>query len=68
VGRLIPAGTGRVARARRHEETEVLGDSEAELAALLRANEPTELTESTESTETVPTDGPEEGSEQGSSE
>ena len=53
VGRLIPAGTGRVARARRHEETEVLGDSEAELAALLRANE------ETESTETVPTDGPE---------
>jgi len=56
VGRLIPAGTGRVARARRHEETEVVGDSEAELAALLRANEPTE------STETVPTDGPEQES------
>ena len=56
VGRLIPAGTGRVARARRHEETEVVGDSEAELAALLRANEPTE------SPETVPTDGPEQES------
>jgi len=56
VGRLIPAGTGRVARARRHEETEIVGDSEAELAALLRANEPTE------STETVPTDGPEQES------
>ena len=62
VGRLIPAGTGRVARARRHEETEVVGDSEAELAALLRANE------ATESTETVPTDGPEEGSDDGSAE
>ena len=57
VGRLIPAGTGRVARARRHEETEVLGDSEAELAALLRANEETE-----ESPETVPNEGPEQES------
>jgi len=62
VGRLIPAGTGRVARARKHEETEVMGDSEAELAALLRANEPTEPTE------TVPTDGPDEGSEEGTGE
>jgi len=57
VGRLVPAGTGRVARARKHEETEVLGDSEAELAALLRANE-----EAGESTETVPQEGPEEES------
>jgi len=57
VGRLVPAGTGRVARARQHEETEVLGDSEAELAALLRANE-----EAGESAETVPQAGPEEES------
>ncbi|MBS3747219.1 MAG: DNA-directed RNA polymerase subunit beta' [Wenzhouxiangellaceae bacterium] len=56
VGRLIPAGTGRVARARKHEETEVVGDSEAELAALLRANEPEE------SAEVVPSAGPEEES------
>ncbi|NKI33789.1 DNA-directed RNA polymerase subunit beta' [Wenzhouxiangella sp. XN79A] len=39
VGRLIPAGTGRVARERRREDVEVIGDTEAELAALLRANE-----------------------------
>jgi DNA-directed RNA polymerase subunit beta' len=39
VGRLIPAGTGRVARERRREESEVVADTEAELAALLRANE-----------------------------
>ncbi len=39
VGRLIPAGTGRVARMRREEESQVMGDTEAELAALLRANE-----------------------------
>ncbi|MFO7762435.1 MAG: DNA-directed RNA polymerase subunit beta' [Wenzhouxiangellaceae bacterium] len=56
VGRLIPAGTGRVARARKHEETEVMGDSEAELAALLRANEPEE------SAEVIPSAGPEEES------
>jgi len=58
VGRLIPAGTGRVARARKHEETEVMGDSEAELAALLRANEPEQ------SAETVSTGDPEEQSEE----
>ena len=56
VGRLIPAGTGRVARARKQDETEVMGDSEAELAALLRANE------ASEATETVPNDGAEEDS------
>ncbi|MEM7053886.1 MAG: hypothetical protein AAF446_04980, partial [Pseudomonadota bacterium] len=40
VGRLIPAGTGRVARLMRKEEAELpTGDTEAELAALLRANE-----------------------------
>ena len=39
VGRLIPAGTGRVARELRREDAEVVGDTEAELAALLRANE-----------------------------
>jgi len=62
VGRLIPAGTGRVARARKHEETEVMGDSEAELAALLRANEPSE------SVETVSTGGSDEGLQGGSDE
>ncbi|MEM1081995.1 MAG: DNA-directed RNA polymerase subunit beta', partial [Pseudomonadota bacterium] len=40
VGRLIPAGTGRVARLLRKEEAQLTGgDTEAELAALLRANE-----------------------------
>jgi len=39
VGRLIPAGTGRVAQARRREEREELQDTEAELAALLRASD-----------------------------
>ena len=40
VGRLIPAGTGRVARLMRKQEAEAVGgDTEAELAALLRANE-----------------------------
>src|SRR6056297_2865376 len=50
VGRLIPAGTGRVARERRREDAEVVGDTEAELAALLRANE-------AESAETVDAGG-----------
>ncbi|MGB0514124.1 MAG: DNA-directed RNA polymerase subunit beta', partial [Wenzhouxiangellaceae bacterium] len=48
VGRLIPAGTGRVARERRREEVDVMGDSEAELAALLRAQD--EATEASEAT------------------
>jgi DNA-directed RNA polymerase subunit beta' len=39
VGRLIPAGTGRVAMARRRAEREDHQDTEAELAALLRASE-----------------------------
>ncbi|MDX1626704.1 MAG: DNA-directed RNA polymerase subunit beta', partial [Wenzhouxiangellaceae bacterium] len=39
VGRLIPAGTGRVARERHHDEVDVTGDTEAELAALLRAQD-----------------------------
>ena len=39
VGRLIPAGTGRVAQARRRAEREELHDTEAELAALLRASD-----------------------------
>jgi len=39
VGRLIPAGTGRMSRERRREEQDLLGDSEAELAALLRASD-----------------------------
>ncbi|MDT8410385.1 MAG: DNA-directed RNA polymerase subunit beta', partial [Wenzhouxiangellaceae bacterium] len=43
VGRLIPAGTGRVARARMRQETEGVVDTEAELAALLRANEPDDV-------------------------
>ncbi|PKL95466.1 MAG: DNA-directed RNA polymerase subunit beta' [Gammaproteobacteria bacterium HGW-Gammaproteobacteria-8] len=46
VGRLIPAGTGRVARERRREEVDIIGDSEAELAALLRAQDLTDETES----------------------
>jgi DNA-directed RNA polymerase subunit beta' len=53
VGRLIPAGTGRVARERKVEEAEAMGDSEAELAALLRANEEAETSEA------VPSDGSE---------
>ncbi len=39
VGRLIPAGTGRVAREYRRDEVDIIGDSEAELAALLRAQD-----------------------------
>ncbi len=39
VGRLIPAGTGRVAMARRKAQREEHQDTEAELAALLRASE-----------------------------
>jgi DNA-directed RNA polymerase subunit beta' len=39
VGRLIPAGTGRVALARRRAQREAHQDTEAELAALLRASE-----------------------------
>ena len=58
VGRLIPAGTGRVARERKREETEAMGDSEAELAALLRANE------EAETSETVPSNGGEEAGEE----
>jgi DNA-directed RNA polymerase subunit beta' len=58
VGRLIPAGTGRVARERKREESEAMGDSEAELAALLRANE------EAEATETVPSNGGEEAGEE----
>jgi DNA-directed RNA polymerase subunit beta' len=58
VGRLIPAGTGRVARERKAEETEAMGDSEAELAALLRANE------EAESAEAVPSDGGEQAGEE----
>jgi DNA-directed RNA polymerase subunit beta' len=46
VGRLIPAGTGRVARERRREDVDIIGDSEAELAALLRAQDLTDETES----------------------
>ena len=56
VGRLIPAGTGRVARERRREDVEVVGDTEAELAALLRANE-------AESAETVDAGGDENAAE-----
>jgi DNA-directed RNA polymerase subunit beta' len=58
VGRLIPAGTGRVARERKAEEAEAMGDSEAELAALLRANE------EAESTEAVSTGGDSEAGEE----
>jgi DNA-directed RNA polymerase subunit beta' len=39
VGRLIPAGTGRVAMARRKAEREILPDPDAELAAALQATE-----------------------------
>lgn len=39
VGRLIPAGTGRVAMARRQAEKEALPDPDAELAAALQATE-----------------------------
>ncbi len=39
VGRLIPAGTGRVAMARRKVRGDVHHDSEAELSALLRASD-----------------------------
>jgi DNA-directed RNA polymerase subunit beta' len=39
VGRLIPAGTGRVALARRKALREIPHDTEAELAALLRASD-----------------------------
>jgi DNA-directed RNA polymerase subunit beta' len=39
VGRLIPAGTGRVALARRKAQREAHQDTEAELAALLRASD-----------------------------
>jgi len=39
VGRLIPAGTGRVALARRKAERDIPHDTEAELAALLRASD-----------------------------
>ncbi|AKS42665.1 DNA-directed RNA polymerase subunit beta' [Wenzhouxiangella marina] len=46
VGRLIPAGTGRVAMARRKAQRDAHQDTEAELAALLRASE-AEQTEST---------------------
>jgi DNA-directed RNA polymerase subunit beta' len=38
VGRLIPAGTGRVALARRKAEREAMPDPDAELAAALRAS------------------------------
>ena len=58
VGRLIPAGTGRVARERKAEEIEAMGDSEAELAALLRANE------EAESAEAVPSNGGEQAGEE----
>ncbi|MGK7296356.1 MAG: DNA-directed RNA polymerase subunit beta' [Candidatus Wenzhouxiangella sp. M2_3B_020] len=58
VGRLIPAGTGRVARERKREESEAMGDSEAELAALLRANE------EAESAEAVPSGGDEQAGEE----
>ncbi len=47
VGRLIPAGTGRVARARRKAQREVHHDSEAELAALLRASDAEQAESST---------------------
>jgi len=47
VGRLIPAGTGRVALARRKAQRESHQDTEAELAALLRASE-AEQTENSE--------------------
>jgi DNA-directed RNA polymerase subunit beta' len=46
VGRLIPAGTGRVALARRKAQREASQDTEAELAALLRASD-AEQTEKT---------------------
>ncbi len=39
VGRLIPAGTGRVAMARRKAQRETHTDADAELSALLRASE-----------------------------
>jgi len=39
VGRLIPAGTGRVAMARRDAEREAMPDPDAELAAALQASE-----------------------------
>ncbi len=45
VGRLIPAGTGRVARELRREDVDIIGDSEAELAALLRAQDSSDETE-----------------------
>lgn len=41
VGRLIPAGTGRVAMARRQAEEEMMSDPDAELAAALQASDPT---------------------------
>ncbi len=41
VGRLIPAGTGRVAMARRKAEREMMPDPDAELAAALQASDPT---------------------------
>ena len=51
VGRLIPAGTGRVALARRKVQRELTQDADAELGALLRASDAEQAESSTAASE-----------------
>jgi len=60
VGRLIPAGTGRITHAGLRDDSDVLRDSEAELGALLRASDVDEEAGETVPVETETTDDSEE--------